>query len=134
MMLRGMGFDNNTAIYLASGKIYRAERYLAPLMKMFPYLYTKESLATSDELAPFMVKILAYWKIKTITNVMIHSMKLDGLKVLQFLFYFDFFLILACRLEHIKLIIVYLFIITLLKQKHFFLMQQILNFFCPSSD
>ncbi|XP_014502811.1 uncharacterized protein At1g04910 isoform X1 [Vigna radiata var. radiata] len=54
MMLRGMGFDNNTAIYLASGKIYRAERYLAPLMKMFPYLYTKESLATSDELAPFM--------------------------------------------------------------------------------
>lgn len=58
MMLRGMGFDNNTSIYLASGKIYHAERYLAPLIKMFPNLYTKESLATSDELAPFMVKIL----------------------------------------------------------------------------
>ncbi|RDY04941.1 hypothetical protein CR513_11275, partial [Mucuna pruriens] len=54
MMLRGMGFDNNTSIYLASGKIYHAERYLAPLIKMFPNLYTKESLATSDELAPFM--------------------------------------------------------------------------------
>ncbi|KAK7373118.1 hypothetical protein VNO80_06515 [Phaseolus coccineus] len=54
MMLRGMGFDNNTSIYIASGKIYHAERYLAPLMKMFPYLYTKESLTTSDELAPFM--------------------------------------------------------------------------------
>ncbi|XP_050213107.1 O-fucosyltransferase 10-like [Mercurialis annua] len=53
MMLRGMGFDNNTAIYLASGKIYKAERHLAPLLQMFPLLYTKESLATLDELAPF---------------------------------------------------------------------------------
>ncbi|KAK1553537.1 hypothetical protein Q3G72_000161 [Acer saccharum] len=53
MMLRGMGFDNNTSIFLASGKIYQAERHLAPLLKMFPLLYTKESLATQDELAPF---------------------------------------------------------------------------------
>uniref|UniRef100_A0A6N2LUL0 O-fucosyltransferase family protein n=1 Tax=Salix viminalis TaxID=40686 RepID=A0A6N2LUL0_SALVM len=53
MMLRGMGFDNNTSIYLASGKLYKAEQNLAPLLKMFPLLYTKESLATSDELAPF---------------------------------------------------------------------------------
>ncbi|KAH7567855.1 hypothetical protein JRO89_XS07G0167500 [Xanthoceras sorbifolium] len=53
MMLRGMGFDNNTSIFLASGKIYQAERHLAPLLKMFPLLYTKESLATPDELAPF---------------------------------------------------------------------------------
>lgn len=55
MMLRGMGFDNNTSIYLASGKLYQAERYLAPLQEMFPLLHTKESLATPDELAPFMV-------------------------------------------------------------------------------
>jgi len=127
-MLRGMGFDNNTSIYLASGKIYRAERYLTPLMKMFPYLYTKESLATSDELAPFMVKIPVCWKIKTITNVMIYSMKLDGLKVLHFLFYFDFFLIVACTREHINLIIVYLFI-TLLKQNILFSCNKYLNFF-----
>ncbi|XP_065847048.1 O-fucosyltransferase 10-like [Euphorbia lathyris] len=53
MMLRGMGFDNNTAIYLAAGKIHDAERHLAPLLKMFPLLYSKESLATPDELAPF---------------------------------------------------------------------------------
>ncbi|XP_044474636.1 O-fucosyltransferase 10-like [Mangifera indica] len=53
MMLRGMGFDNHTSIYLASGKIYQAERHLASLLKMFPLLYTKESLATPDELAPF---------------------------------------------------------------------------------
>lgn len=55
MMLRGMGFDNSTSIYLASGKIYRAERHLAPLLKMFPLLYTKESLAKPEELAPFQV-------------------------------------------------------------------------------
>ncbi|CAL8997207.1 unnamed protein product [Prunus brigantina] len=53
MMLRGMGFANSTSIYLASGKIYWAEKHLAPLLKMFPYLHTKESLATPDELAPF---------------------------------------------------------------------------------
>lgn len=53
MMLRGMGFDNNTSIYLASGKIYQAERHSAPLLKMFPLVYTKEYLATPDELAPF---------------------------------------------------------------------------------
>ncbi|XP_052202794.1 O-fucosyltransferase 10-like isoform X2 [Diospyros lotus] len=53
MMLRGMGFSNNTPIYLASGKIYQAERNLAPLLKMFPYLETKESLAALDELALF---------------------------------------------------------------------------------
>ncbi|KAE8656311.1 putative naringenin-chalcone synthase [Hibiscus syriacus] len=38
---------------IASGKIYDAEKHLAPLRKMFPLLYTKESLATPDELAPF---------------------------------------------------------------------------------
>ncbi|KAG6655578.1 hypothetical protein CIPAW_05G226900 [Carya illinoinensis] len=53
MMLRGMGFCNGTSIYLASGKIYQAERHLAPLLKMFPHLHTKESLVTPDELAPF---------------------------------------------------------------------------------
>lgn len=57
-MLRGMGFDNNTSIYLASGKIYHAERYLAPLLKMFPLIYSKESLATPEELAPFKVSNL----------------------------------------------------------------------------
>jgi hypothetical protein len=58
MMLRGMGFGNDTSIYLASGKIYQAESHLAPLLTMFPYLYTKESLATPDELAPFKVTLL----------------------------------------------------------------------------
>lgn len=53
MMLRGMGFDNNTSIYLASGNIYNAVKHLAPLQTMFPLFHTKESLTTSDELASF---------------------------------------------------------------------------------
>ncbi|KAI7725686.1 hypothetical protein M8C21_018463 [Ambrosia artemisiifolia] len=53
MMLRGMGFSNTTPIYLASGKIYEADKNLAPLKKMFPLLHTKDLLASSDELASF---------------------------------------------------------------------------------
>lgn len=55
MMLRGMGFDNTTSVYVAAGKIYRAEKYMAPLRQMFPLLETKDSLASQEELAPFKV-------------------------------------------------------------------------------
>lgn len=57
MMLRGMGFANTTPIYLASGKIYHADKNLAPLRKMFPLLRTKEFLASPNELASFQVHI-----------------------------------------------------------------------------
>ncbi|URE48775.1 GDP-fucose protein O-fucosyltransferase [Musa troglodytarum] len=53
MMLRGMGFGNTTTIYVASGKIYNAQKYMAPLHQLFPLLETKETLASADELAPF---------------------------------------------------------------------------------
>eukprot|EP01018_Ginkgo_biloba_P018648 Gb_13782 [translate_table: standard] len=53
MMLRGMGFDNNTSIYLAAGRIYKAEKNMAPLQQMFPLLRTKETIASPEELAPF---------------------------------------------------------------------------------
>ncbi|KAK2965413.1 hypothetical protein RJ640_001490 [Escallonia rubra] len=53
LMLRGMGFDNNTSIFLASGKIYDSERHMAPLLEMFPLLRTKEMLASPEELEPF---------------------------------------------------------------------------------
>ena len=55
LMLRGMGFDRSTYIYLASGKIYNSDRYMAPLLEMFPNLQTKEMLASNEELAPFKV-------------------------------------------------------------------------------
>lgn len=53
IMLRGMGFDNNTSIYLAAGKIYRADKNMFPLRQMFPLLQTKEMLSMPEELAPF---------------------------------------------------------------------------------
>ncbi|KAG8078444.1 hypothetical protein GUJ93_ZPchr0007g5792 [Zizania palustris] len=53
LMLRGMGFSNNTVIYLASGRIYKSEKNMAPLLEMFPLLQTKETLASDEELAPF---------------------------------------------------------------------------------
>lgn len=53
MILRGMGFDNTTSVYIASGKIYKAEKYMEPLRRLFPRLETKETLASEDELAPF---------------------------------------------------------------------------------
>ncbi|TQD71823.1 hypothetical protein C1H46_042634 [Malus baccata] len=53
LMLRGMGFEKNTFIYLASGKIYNAEKSMAPLLEMFPNLQTKEMLVSEEELAPF---------------------------------------------------------------------------------
>ena len=55
LMLRGMGFDRSTYIYLASGKIYNSERYMTPLLEMFPNLQTKEMLASNEELDPFKV-------------------------------------------------------------------------------
>ncbi|PWA87394.1 O-fucosyltransferase family protein [Artemisia annua] len=54
LMLRGMGFDKSTSIFLASGRIYDSERHMAPLLEMFPLLQTKEMLASPEELAPFM--------------------------------------------------------------------------------
>ena len=55
MMLRGMGFDDTTSLYVASGKIYNSEKYMAPLRQMFPFLTTKDSLASPEELAQFKV-------------------------------------------------------------------------------
>ncbi|XP_009781764.1 O-fucosyltransferase 9-like [Nicotiana tabacum] len=53
MMLRGMGFDNNTSLYVAAGKIYKAEKYMTPLKQIFPRLESKDTLTSREELAPF---------------------------------------------------------------------------------
>ncbi|KFK27807.1 hypothetical protein AALP_AA8G431600 [Arabis alpina] len=53
MMLRGMGFNNSTLVYVAAGNIYKVDKYMAPLRQMFPLLQTKDTLATPEELAPF---------------------------------------------------------------------------------
>jgi hypothetical protein len=53
LMLRGMGFNKSTYIFLAAGPIYSANRTMAPLLEMFPNLQTKEMLASEEDLAPF---------------------------------------------------------------------------------
>jgi hypothetical protein len=57
-MLRGMGFNKSTYIFLAAGPIYSANRTMAPLLEMFPNLQTKEMLASEEDLAPFKVSTI----------------------------------------------------------------------------
>ncbi|URD87202.1 GDP-fucose protein O-fucosyltransferase [Musa troglodytarum] len=53
LMLRALGFVNNTYLYVASGEIYGGEATLQPLKGLFPNFYTKEMLAGND-LKPFL--------------------------------------------------------------------------------
>ncbi|KAL6956666.1 O-fucosyltransferase 29 [Sarracenia purpurea var. burkii] len=52
LMLRALGFRNDTYLYVASGEIYGGEQTLQPLRELFPNFYTKEMLA-GEELQPF---------------------------------------------------------------------------------
>ncbi|EOA16373.1 hypothetical protein CARUB_v10004523mg [Capsella rubella] len=53
LMLRALGFGNDTYIYVASGEVYGGEKTLRPLRELFPNFYTKEMLA-NDELKPLL--------------------------------------------------------------------------------
>ncbi|KAJ6804550.1 uncharacterized protein M6B38_259880 [Iris pallida] len=53
LMLRALGFRNNTYIYVASGEIYGGEDTLRPLRNLFPNFYNKEMLAGED-LKPYL--------------------------------------------------------------------------------
>ncbi|RRT75258.1 hypothetical protein B296_00009803, partial [Ensete ventricosum] len=53
LMLRALGFVNNTYLYVASGEIYGGEATLQPLKDLFPNFYTKEMLSGND-LKPFL--------------------------------------------------------------------------------
>ncbi|TXG51158.1 hypothetical protein EZV62_023682 [Acer yangbiense] len=53
LMLRALGFANDTYLYVASGEIYGGEETLRPLRELFPNFYTKEMLA-NEELKPFL--------------------------------------------------------------------------------
>ncbi|CAN6480897.1 unnamed protein product [Victoria cruziana] len=53
LMLRALGFGRDVFLYVASGEVYGGEETLAPLKKLFPNFYSKETLTTKDELTPF---------------------------------------------------------------------------------
>lgn len=52
-MLHALGFGSDCYLYVASGEVYGGENTLAPLKEMFPNFYTKDSLATEEDLYPF---------------------------------------------------------------------------------
>lgn len=53
LMLRALGFQNDTYIYVASGEIYGGEDTLKPLKNLFPNFITKE-IIISQELKPLL--------------------------------------------------------------------------------
>ncbi|KAK4429491.1 O-fucosyltransferase 16 [Sesamum alatum] len=53
LLLRALGYDRETHIYVASGEVYGGEATLAPLKALFPNFYSKDTLASQDELGPF---------------------------------------------------------------------------------
>lgn len=53
-MLRALGFGSDVHIYVASGEVYGGEETLAPLKALFPNFHTKETIASKEELAPFL--------------------------------------------------------------------------------
>ncbi|KAJ0967937.1 hypothetical protein J5N97_024854 [Dioscorea zingiberensis] len=54
LMLRALGFGANVHIYVASGEVYGGEESLSPLKALFPNFHSKETLASNEELAPFL--------------------------------------------------------------------------------
>eukprot|EP00252_Welwitschia_mirabilis_P024130 TRINITY_DN7042_c0_g1_i2.p1 TRINITY_DN7042_c0_g1~~TRINITY_DN7042_c0_g1_i2.p1 ORF type:complete len:434 (-),score=72.55 TRINITY_DN7042_c0_g1_i2:527-1828(-) len=53
LMLRALGFDNNTYVYVASGEVYGGEATLRPMKYLFPNFYTKETLLSKTEIEHF---------------------------------------------------------------------------------
>ncbi|GLJ36780.1 hypothetical protein SUGI_0741530 [Cryptomeria japonica] len=53
LMLRALGFGSDVHLYVASGEVYGGEETLAPLKALFPNFYTKDTLASKEELEPF---------------------------------------------------------------------------------
>lgn len=53
LVLKALGFDKNTQIYIAAGQIYGGEKRLAALRAMYPNIVRKEMLLNPNDLKPF---------------------------------------------------------------------------------
>ncbi|KAF3456583.1 hypothetical protein FNV43_RR01237 [Rhamnella rubrinervis] len=51
LLLRAMGFDNSTRIYLAAGELFGGEKFMKPFRSLFPHLENHSSVEHSEELA-----------------------------------------------------------------------------------
>ncbi|KAK9991424.1 hypothetical protein SO802_026409 [Lithocarpus litseifolius] len=50
LILRAMGFDNSTRIYLAAGELFGGDRFMKPFRTLFPHLENHSSVEHTDEL------------------------------------------------------------------------------------
>lgn len=53
LMLRALGYGNDSYLYVASGDVYNGKASLAPLKALFPNYFTKDTIASQMELEPF---------------------------------------------------------------------------------
>ncbi|KZV16535.1 hypothetical protein F511_11367 [Dorcoceras hygrometricum] len=53
LMLRALGYDRETHLYVASGEVYGGQNTLASLKALFPNFYSKDTIATKEELKSF---------------------------------------------------------------------------------
>lgn len=53
LVLKALGFDKSTQIYIAAGQIYGGEKRLAALHAMYPNIVRKEMLLNPNDLKPF---------------------------------------------------------------------------------
>ncbi|KAK7343647.1 hypothetical protein VNO77_12555 [Canavalia gladiata] len=51
LILRALGFDNSTRIYLAAGELFGGDRFMRPFRSLFPRLENHSSVEHSEELA-----------------------------------------------------------------------------------
>ncbi|KAI3459681.1 hypothetical protein Pfo_016344 [Paulownia fortunei] len=51
LILRSMGFDNTTRIYLAAGELFGGERFVKPFRSLFPHLENHNTVDSTGELA-----------------------------------------------------------------------------------
>lgn len=50
LILRAMGFNNSTKIYLAAGELFGGEKFMKPFRALFPHLENHSSVDPSEEL------------------------------------------------------------------------------------
>ncbi|KAK9282433.1 hypothetical protein L1049_005350 [Liquidambar formosana] len=51
LVLRAMGFDNSTRIYLAAGELFGGKRFMKPFKALFPHLENRNTVGPAEELA-----------------------------------------------------------------------------------
>lgn len=51
LILRSLGFDNSTRIYVAAGQLFGGERFMKPFRSLFPHLDNHSTVDSTEELA-----------------------------------------------------------------------------------